>query len=281
MLSALPQWMESLDQTDERHEHHLLEVLWVSWGLNRIDSELLRRLLNATDFRARAAAVRVLRYAGHQIEDQADLLLAAADDPYGRVRLEALVAASWLPPEKGIPIVTVASQLPLDKWMMNAAVTALSHLSGEGVQPRSIEEENHSLEEEDLAQYTLGKEIYGRDGYCQTCHGPDGAGLPAAGFPPLAGTDWVLGTTDRLIQVTLDGLVGPLTVLGKEYPGHVPMTPFRNLLSDQEVAAVLTYVRNAFGNEAPVVLSEDVAAVRRPPVAARILYGRRFLPRIV
>ncbi len=262
VLSALPQWMESLDQTDERHEHHLLEVLWVSWGLNRIDSELLRRLLNATDFRARAAAVRVLRYAGHQIEDQADLLLAAAEDPYGRVRLEALVAASWLPPEKGIPIVTAASQLPLDKWMMNAAVTALSHLSGEGVQPRSIGEENHSLEEEDLAQYTLGKEIYGRDGYCQTCHGPDGAGLPAAGFPPLAGTDWVLGTTDRLIQVTLDGLVGPLTVLGMEYPGHVPMTPFRNLLSDQEVAAVLTYVRNAFGNEAPVVLPEDVAAVR-------------------
>ena len=90
----------------------------------------------------------------------------------------------------------------------------------------------------------------------------DGKGVPAAGFPPLGGTEWVVGDPDRLIKLTLDGLIGPIEVLGKEYPGTVPMTPFRGLLDDGEIAAVLTFVRNAFGNAAPAISPEQVAAVR-------------------
>ena len=95
VLPKLQAWVAGLDKEDPRYEHHLLEALWVTWGLNRIDETLLRRLLHANDYRARAAAVRVLRYAGHQIADQADLLLQAARAEHGRVRLETIVTASW------------------------------------------------------------------------------------------------------------------------------------------------------------------------------------------
>jgi len=63
-----------------------------TWGLDKVDGQLLKQVLNAKDFKARAAAVGVLRYAGHQIPDQADLLMQAAKDDNPRVRLEALVA---------------------------------------------------------------------------------------------------------------------------------------------------------------------------------------------
>ena len=63
---------------------------------NEVDADLLNHVLNSKDFRARAAAVKVLRYSSHQISNQADLLMTAAKDENPRVRLEAFVAASWV-----------------------------------------------------------------------------------------------------------------------------------------------------------------------------------------
>ena len=85
--------MGSLEETEDRYEHHRLEALWVSWGLNKIDQDLLRSLLRSNDYRVRAAAVKVLRFAGHQVEDQADLLMTAGSDQHSRVRMEAAVTA--------------------------------------------------------------------------------------------------------------------------------------------------------------------------------------------
>ena len=261
VLPHLNIWIADLDPDDERYEHHLLEALWVTWGLNQVDEALLERLLDASDFRVRAAAVRVLRY-NPRLARQVELLTEAAGDPHGRVRLEVMTTASWLEPEQGLPIVEKASQRTLDKWNINVSVTALAHLRGQHVPSEQPDEETPELEGSDLAQYMVGKEIYARDGYCSTCHRPDGKGLPSSGFPPLAGTDWVVGDSERLIKLTLDGLMGPIEVLDESYPGQVPMTPFRGLLSDNEIAAVLTYVRNAFGNRASPITPAQVEAVR-------------------
>lgn len=95
-----------------------------------------------------------------------------------------------------------------------------------------------------------------------TCHQGEGEGLDASGFPPLAGSAWVTGSPERLIKLTLKGLIGPIKVNGKVYPGHVPMTPFEGLLKDDDVAAVLTYIRNTFGNNASVITQKQVAQVR-------------------
>ncbi len=262
VLAAIKNWSANLDKQDPKFEHNLLEALWVSWGLNKVDDILLRQLLQADDYHVRAAAVRVLRYTGHQVADQADLLMKAVQDEHGRVRLEALVAASWLPKVEGMPILEKAAQYPLDGWMVHAHEAAVAHINGNTVREVKEEVVKTSLTGNDLDLFVKGKEIYGREGYCATCHQPDGRGLSASQFPPLAGTNWVLGSEERLIKLVLKGLMGPIEVLGHHYPGQVPMTPYESMLDNEEIAAVLTYVRNSFGNQASPVQPEKVKEVR-------------------
>ena len=262
VLDKLEVWVSQLDEQDEHYEHHLLEALWVSWGLNRVDQSVLQKLLEANDFRARAAAVRAIRYMGHQIDNSAKLLNDAAQDAHGRVRLEAITTASWLSPEVGLGIIATASKQDIDEWSTGAFQTAEAHLNGRSLEEAKEEANKSNLTGAALELFNKGKEIYERDGSCMTCHQVDGKGLGASGFPPLAGTKWVLASEDRLIKIALNGIYGPIKVLGKEYPGTVPMTPNRDLLNDQELASVLTYVRNAFGNNASVITPEKVKEVR-------------------
>ena len=416
VLPALAKW--TAGQTDE---HALLEALWVTWGLNRVDETLLRRLLAAKDHRARAAAVRVLRYNGHRIAEQPELLLKAARDPHGRVKLEAIVAASWIGKEAGLAIlaeaekgpgaapataeaanVTVADdgrtirlrhpeiargrvraftmtvpgakatinlaelevqsggknvageaklsqssefnrgQFPVknlvdgdkdtfshtdferdpwvkvefakpvpidevrlwtrakfegrfdgavvvffegnrtlatlevrlegggaaggslaaDPWIRDVLRTAKAHLNNESIETKVVVKVPAHLKGEARALYTKGAEIYGREGHCMTCHQPDGEGLELSGFPPISRSTWVTEDEDRLIKLTLNGMLGPLELDGKKYPGLVPMTPFGGMLSDEEISAVLTYVRNSFGNQVPPVTAAKVKSVR-------------------
>jgi len=94
---------------------------------------------------------------------------------------------------------------------------------------------------------------------CMACHGANGEGGPIA--PPLAGSDWVTGPVSNLVLIQLRGLIGPLTVSGKPYNLPAPMAPLAYQTDDQ-VAAVLTYVRNSFGNKASPVLPEQVKMLR-------------------
>ena len=96
---------------------------------------------------------------------------------------------------------------------------------------------------------------------CVTCHQPTGKGLDPA-FPSLEKSPWVMGDTDRLIKIAMYGLMGPLEVNGKKYDGQVPMTPFAGMLKDDEMAAVLTFVRNSFGNKAEPVTAAQVKKIR-------------------
>ena len=95
---------------------------------------------------------------------------------------------------------------------------------------------------------------------CQACHGADGMGV-ANLAPPLAGSEWVMGPAENLIRIQLRGLQGPIEVKGTKYEFVAPMPP-QAFQTDEQMAQVLTYVRNSFGNRAPAVLPEDVAALR-------------------
>ncbi|GAB3931720.1 PVC-type heme-binding CxxCH protein [Larkinella terrae] len=273
VLTKLNTWVAKLDKNDPRYEHHVLEALWVSWGMDKVDQKLLRQMLKARDYHARAAAVQVVRYTGHQVPDQADLLMQAVKDDNSRVRLDAIVASSWIGPEKGLPILAEAAKKPLDDWMVHAYETAVAHLKGENVKPMKEKVTASTLKGPELALYNAGKEIYGKEGYCTTCHQADGKGLAASGFPPLNGTPWVIGNEERLIKIALKGLLGPIEVAGKNYPGQVPMTPFAGLLNDNELAAVLTYVRNSFGNQASAITPEQVKKVRAATESKKDFYS--------
>ncbi len=262
VLPKITKWVAKLNKKDPRYEHHVLEALWASWGLDRVDQTLLRQMLNAKDYHARAAAVRVLHYTGHQVKDQAELLKKAARDEHGRVRLEAVIAGSWIDKADGLAILAEARKMPVDAWMEKAYETADAHLNGQLVRQKEAKVAQTNLKGRELELYTKGKEIYSRDGYCATCHQPDGLGLSASGFPPLAGTNWVNGNEDRLIKIVLKGMMGPIVVNGKEFGGQVPMTPFGAMLNDEEMASVLTYVRKSFGNKSAAILPDKVKAVR-------------------
>ena len=75
VLAKLKTWVANLKKDDPQYTHHVLEALWVTWGLNNVNEGLLKQMLESKDFRARAAAVRVVRYSGHQLKNQADLLM--------------------------------------------------------------------------------------------------------------------------------------------------------------------------------------------------------------
>ena len=120
------------------------------------------------------------------------------------------------------------------------------------------------LDAEAARLYTLGAAVFARDAHCITCHQASGAGLSTI-YPPLDGSPWVTGNQERLVKLALNGLWGPIEVNGKTYDparGIPPMTPFRFILNDEELAAVLTYVRNSWGNKAAPVLPSTVGKVR-------------------
>ncbi len=90
-----------------------------------------------------------------------------------------------------------------------------------------------------------GKTVY--QSVCAACHQTNGLGLPGA-FPPLAMSDWVVGDERRLALIVLHGLAGPIEVNGEPWNGVMP--PQGQMLSDDQIAAVLSYIRTTWGNNA-------------------------------
>ncbi|HEY5895418.1 MAG TPA: cytochrome c [Chthoniobacterales bacterium] len=105
--------------------------------------------------------------------------------------------------------------------------------------------------------FELGKSLF--TGTCQACHQSTGQGVPGQ-YPPLAGSEFVVGGERRLVSIVLKGLQGPLTIHGQSFNGQMP--GWEASLNDKKIAAILTYVRNEWGNKASDVSPEGVAALR-------------------
>jgi len=94
---------------------------------------------------------------------------------------------------------------------------------------------------------------------CQTCHQANGLGVQGA-IPPLAGSRYVTGPAEAPVQILLHGIDGPISVRGADYDGRMPR--FGEVLTDAEIAAVVSYVRSTWGNAAPPVEAAFVAEQR-------------------
>jgi nitrite reductase (NO-forming) len=99
-----------------------------------------------------------------------------------------------------------------------------------------------------------GKALYAS--YCSMCHQPEGQGIAGA-FPPLAKSDYLMADTKRAIGIIKNGLQGEITVNGKKYNNVMPA----QALDDQQVAHVLNYVRNSWGNKGKIITAAEVKAV--------------------
>jgi mono/diheme cytochrome c family protein len=106
-----------------------------------------------------------------------------------------------------------------------------------------------------LDPMVVGKRVYNS---CAACHQANGEGV-AGRFPPLADSEWVTGDLRILSRILLQGMEGPMTVRGNRYEGLMPAWPN---LSDRDIAAVLTYIRGSWNNDASEVPPELVADVR-------------------
>jgi mono/diheme cytochrome c family protein len=112
------------------------------------------------------------------------------------------------------------------------------------------------LTAEQQARFEMGKALF--LGSCAACHQPHGRGMEGLA-PPLADSEWVLGPEQRLVRIALHGVMGPLKVRGRTY--HLDM-PAMGFFNDEQLAAILTYLRREWEHTADPVEPETVKAIR-------------------
>ena len=117
VMADLEKWIARLDQKDPEYEHHLLEALWVCQHHDVVNEKLLRRLLRSPDYRARAAATRVLGYWRDRVSEPLKLLKAQVNDSHPRVRLEALRALSFFDTQEAQDVAVESLVHPQDYYL--------------------------------------------------------------------------------------------------------------------------------------------------------------------
>jgi mono/diheme cytochrome c family protein len=107
----------------------------------------------------------------------------------------------------------------------------------------------------------IGKRVFTQN--CAVCHQQTGLGV-AGQFPPLAGSEWVLSQDwhgdNHIVNIVLHGFQGQVSVKGEQF--NNVMAPWGKVLKDDQIAAVLTYIRNEWGNKAPPITKDFVAKIR-------------------
>ncbi len=131
------------------------------------------------------------------------------------------------------------------------------------IQDKRFNPEKHMPDETvvEIDPIAMGQRLYTQ--VCVACHQVNGMGLPGA-FPPLAGVDYVTGDEERLVNILIHGLQGPLEVNGSQYNGIMPAFGPSGTYNwnDEQISYVLTYIRQEWGNTAGEVTVEKVAEVR-------------------
>jgi len=104
---------------------------------------------------------------------------------------------------------------------------------------------------------TAGRTVF--ENNCQSCHQASGLGVSGV-FPPMVNSEWVTGDVSTLARILLHGMQGPVQVAGVAYNGAMPA--WKDVLRDEEIAAVATYIRQMDANDASPVSTAEVSAVR-------------------
>ena len=231
-----------------------MHALWTLEGLDAVDPALVREKLKDPDPYMRVAAIRV----SEGLFDKGDQSL----------KPDLLAMTKDKAPMVALQVVETAKVLKWTNWQSSTlALIALNHV--EGVQqigkqllyePRRFDGAVFSGAQVKLL--TKGQGIY--QGLCFACHGVDGHGMPMEGqppgttlAPPLSGSKEVLSPHESMVSILLHGVAGPIN--GKSYDSIMPAQGDND---DEWVAAIVSYVRNSFGNNASPITPQEVAEVR-------------------
>lgn len=268
VTAAADQHLSSVEPDTE-----LIELSGVFEAHEAPRAGIVSRLTGSKDPRVRSYGMRVAGMWGDRLEGMHRVLIKGAADSHPRVRLEAVIAATYLGTPKAVLITVEALGHPSDPFLVYAIRQSARALkpyweeafSSGQIKPGKSHQVDYlkSILEDGPAVISPGEQVYRNA--CLACHQPLGEGLPGV-YPPLKGSEWVTEKSpDRLIKVVLHGLSGPIKVGGKEWghlPGAIPM-PALGGLSNKQIADVLTWIRKDFGNNSPAVSQESVAKVRK------------------
>jgi glucose/arabinose dehydrogenase/mono/diheme cytochrome c family protein len=235
--------------------NHLARIhaLWTLEGLNALEPSIVREKLKDEHPQVRVAAIRTSE-ALYKKGDQSLLpeVKALAKDPDPNVAIQVMLTANLLkwPDSENLIRATLAAN----------PARGVREIGLQLLQPRTSFAREFTSAEKKVLEH--GEVIYKE--LCFACHGPDGRGMPLQGGqpgvtmgPPLAGSKTATGYRDGIINVVLKGLTGP--VRDKTYEAQ--MVPMESN-DDAWIAAVTSYIRNSFGNNAPLIETNDVARVR-------------------
>jgi putative heme-binding domain-containing protein len=239
-----------------------LHALWTLEGLDTVSPSLIVEKFEDSDDRLRAAAVRLTEpviatdrsFDGH-IEK-----LTKDESPDVVIQTLLSITRGEHPQVEPLSevIVTTHSENQAIKTVAARIRANMEALIAERKKIEEIRRRNKLLAE----SIVRGNVTYST--LCVTCHGPDGKGRPSPDghglmlAPPLAGSSRVKGHRERLTRILLNGLIGP--VEKKTYAGGLMLPMGAN--SDQWIADVATYVRNSWGNQAPLIEAVNVNEVR-------------------
>jgi mono/diheme cytochrome c family protein len=172
-----------------------------------------------------------------------------------RVGLEPL--SIWLIAVYGLAIFLAGAYL--GRYSGNFSGDSLDPLGGPPPTNKAALGPGGAEQQAELSPRDRGKKIFSAN--CQTCHQANGLGVPGQ-YPPLAGSEFTTGGSERPGMIVMKGLQGPVTVKGQKF-GSAVMQPWDKTLTDQKIADVLTYERSEWGNNASPVTKEQITALRK------------------
>lgn len=247
--------LSSLDQ----REFGLMQNLWKTpdWTERDQNKEIFLEMLTTS----------IVKGGG---EREMKSLLALADNPQGELDWKQKILISGMSIQAANskdrnpialqeePSLFRRTDLPIDEGRLEML---RGMFRWPGYAPSEVVLAENKLDEGAMKQFALGRQKFLVG--CAGCHGSDGAGATRMG-PPLAGSDWVTGDERRLAMILLHGLEGPIEVAGKTYdaPEILPVMPAHATMDDASIAAILTYIRNEWGNHAAPVSRRLVASTR-------------------
>ena len=258
-----------------------VHALWTLEGLDALDAATVSVALRDRDARVRESAVRASEsLLTHGNAALLDAVRALAHDPEVDVRLQVLRSLRRIGADGVAQVAFEMAIADSDDPVMRAVADATLHADRPEDQPSLA-----GLSAAEVERFGAGRTLY--RSLCIACHGTDGHGTPANDetrlAPSLAGSERLCSEADAVVRILLHGMTGP--VAGVEYPGNLMPPVGQN--DDDWIAAVLTYARNAFGNQAGGIAPETVAAVRRataerdqPFAPAEIDRFRHVTPRV-
>ncbi|UZD23427.1 DUF7133 domain-containing protein [Algoriphagus halophytocola] len=246
------------------NELERIHALWTLEGLNSLRVDLVRQLMGDSNPAIRMQALRtsetLYKYGDKSLADD---YKAMVNDSHVEVALQALLSAY---------ILDIEGLEDLIKNSIQANQTQGFQVIGPQLLEKLAEKEKLSetqFEPEQLALFTQGKTIF--DSYCSTCHGPKGLGTPTGGgqliAPAFSGSPRLMGHPEYAVKTLLHGLTGDLD--GKEYEGVMIAMDSND---DEYIAAVLSYIRNDFGNSGSFISPEYVAEIREKTAGRDEMY---------